>query len=80
MKLVGWQRTPKRDYRDAEIEYALSPVLARLRAQHFWCWVSRGLAAGAVLSALFLVVSYVWPWPDVVLVLEVPSILLALLL
>lgn len=65
MKFVSWWRTPRRDYRDEAIEYALSPVLARLRVQHFLNWVSRGLAAGAVLSALFLVVSYVWPWPDV---------------
>lgn len=65
MKFVGWGRAPGRDYRDEKIEYALSSVLTRLRTQHFLNWVLRGLAAGAVMAALFLAVSYVRPWLDV---------------
>lgn len=50
---------------DRELEKALHSVLQRISYQHYFNWLLRGLAAGILISACFLLLSRFWPWAEV---------------
>ncbi len=50
---------------DQELEKALYSILQRISYQHYFKWLLRGLAAGMLASACFLILSRFWPWAAV---------------
>jgi hypothetical protein len=45
-----------------QMQAALRPALYRVRRQSFLAWTGRGLLAGLLIIALFLVLARLWPW------------------